>query len=204
MKRRSHGELVGDGAYDQDMKRAVGELQPDVVVLDINMLELDPLRVIGHLKEQNPRLKVLVLTDDADSEFAAGLLSTGVEGEVALPHVQVQRLTHEVNEPHSLRERNNGDRLERLTPRELEVLTLIGKGADNAEIAWMLSIAKRTVETHVHNIYGKLGLKKRSQAILYSIERGLVENGRQRREHVVDEYDSGGVEGASQETRAQT
>ena len=66
------------------------------------------------------------------------------------------------------------DGLAELTPRELEVLTLIGVGADNSDIAQMLYISKRTVETHVHRIYAKLGLKGRTQAVLYALKRGLV------------------------------
>ncbi len=64
--------------------------------------------------------------------------------------------------------------LSSLTTRELEILALIGSGANNDEIARLSHISKRTVETHIHHIYSKLGLESRSRAMLYAIKRGLV------------------------------
>ena len=68
----------------------------------------------------------------------------------------------------------NGKSSQGLTDREFEVLTLIGEGAGNGEIADTLSISKRTVETHVGHIYVKLGIRGRIQAVLHSIRQGLV------------------------------
>lgn len=161
LRGHSNGPIGAAGDRLQDVERVVQEFHPDVVMLDFNAPELDPLRVIGLLKEQNPDLKVLVLTAKDDVAYAADLLASDVTQEAGLTGEQVQGDTEQS--------------VYSLTPREREVLTLIGKGADNSEIAWILSISKRTVETHVHNIYVKLGLKRRSQAVLWAVEQGLVD-----------------------------
>ncbi len=137
---------------ERNLEQTIEELKPDVLLLDMNLPGLDPMRVMRQLTERYPGLQVLVLAGP-----------NGGTRRARAPN-PVEPTPLMVNE----------DRVEELTPRELEVLTLIAKGADNSEIAWLLSISKRTVETHIHHIYGKLGLKDRTQAVLYAVERGLV------------------------------
>ncbi len=155
------------------------------------MPDLDPAPVTRRLKQRHPDLQVLVLTAHDNIEFVIGLLSAGAAGyalkdeatETLVDAIRtvargdnwftrqvMQKLACKLDEPAVGR-----DGLERLTPRELEILILIGQGLTNGEIAQMLGISKRTVETHAGQIYAKLQVEGRVQAVRYVLEHGLVD-----------------------------
>ena len=182
-------QVVGEVAHGRDLERTVQKLQPDVLVLDLRMPELKPEQATRHLKQRYPALKVLVLTAYDDPEFVLGLLAAGASG-YALKDEATETLVDAIRTVaqgeiwmsgkvaevvvQSATTRLEGGALERLTPREREVLALIGTGASNDQIAARLIVSKRTVENHVSSIYDKLGVSDRIQLALYAVDRGLI------------------------------
>lgn len=185
-------QVVGEVDHGRDLEPAVEQDRPDILLLDLNMPDLDPAPVTRRLKQQYPDLHVLVLTAHDNVELVIGLLSAGAAGYVLKDEATgtlvdairtvaqgdnwftqrvTQKLARKLEEPAAV----GRDRLERLTPRESEILLLIGQGFENAEIARMLGISKRTVEAHARQIYAKLEVKGRLQAIRYALEHGLVD-----------------------------
>jgi NarL family two-component system response regulator LiaR len=178
---------IGEGAQVESLTR---QWQPDVLVLDVNMPSLDPVATTRRLKEQCPALHILVLTAYDDDAYVTGLLSAGASGYL-LKEEALDTLVAAIRaiaKGESWLSQRIAGRLARkaiapvraveaepLTPREREVLRLLALGLSNEEIAEKLSITKRTVQNHVSNIYGKLGLDSRAEAVLYAIRHGVVD-----------------------------
>jgi DNA-binding NarL/FixJ family response regulator len=178
---------IGEGAQVESLTR---QWQPDVLVLDVNMPGLDPVATTRRLKEQCPALHILVLTAYDDDAYVTGLLSAGASGYL-LKEEALDTLVAAIRaiaKGESWLSQRIAGRLARkaiapvraveaepLTPREREVLRLLALGLSNEEIAEKLSITKRTVQNHVSNIYGKLGLDSRAEAVLYAIRHGVVD-----------------------------
>jgi len=120
------------------------------LLLDLDTPEEELMRIIRGLKTSDADIRVVLLSRDAGSELAT--------------------LAHELSCTPVRRANAVRDGSEALTPREGEVLSLIGRGIDNEEIAGALCISKRTVEVHIRNIYAKLGFRGRSQAVLYAVQ----------------------------------
>lgn len=179
---------IEEGSRVEDLTR---RWRPDVLVLDVNMPGLDPVAVTRRLKEQRPALQILVLTAYDDDAYVNGLLSAGATGYL-LKEEALDTLTtaiRAVARGESWLSQRIAGRLARraiarettetgpLTPREREVLRLLALGLSNDEIAEELFISKRTVQNHVSNIYGKLRLDSRAEAVLYAIRHGIVDVG---------------------------
>lgn len=165
--------------------------KPDVLVLDVNMPGLDPVAVTQRLtsSEALPELQVLVLTAYDDEAHVTGLLSAGAAGYV-LKDEALETLVEAIRAVakgetwlsqrvaaklarRAIRREKAVD-VEPLTPREREVLRLLSLGQSNEQIAQSLFITKRTVQNHVSNIYAKLGLSSRAEAVLHAIRTGIV------------------------------
>lgn len=180
---------TGDGGQ---VERLTAETAPGVLVLDVNMPGFDPVATTRHLKEKHPPLHILILTAYDDEAYVTGLLSAGATGYVLkdealdslvgairtiatgeswLSQRIAGRLARKAIGPVSAR----AAEAESLTPREREVLRLLALGLSNDEIAEQLFITKRTVQNHVSNIYGKLDLDSRAEAVLYAIRYGIVD-----------------------------
>ena len=179
---------TGDGGQVEHLA-ALGA--PDVLVLDVNMPGLDPVAVTRRLTAQRPALRILVLTAYDDDAYVTGLLSAGATGYV-LKDEALETLVAAVRavaRGESWLSQRIAGRLARqalarepvapgpLTPRERQVLRLLALGLSNDEIAERLVITRRTAQNHVSNIYGKLGLNSRAEAVLYAIRHGLVDVG---------------------------
>ena len=189
-------DVVGEAADGVQALQAAAALEPDVVLMDLVMPELDGVAAIERLRETAPATRVLVLTSFLDEDKvlpairagAAGYLLKDVEpaelvrairtvdgGESQLhPTVAARVLRELVGE---WERTPGGDRLQRhgsLTARELEVLALLARGRANKAIAFDLGVAEKTVKTHVGNILSKLGLSDRTQAALYAVREGLA------------------------------
>jgi DNA-binding NarL/FixJ family response regulator len=180
---------TGDGG---EVERLVAEAAPDVLVLDVNMPGLDPIPVTRRLLGERPGLRVLVLSAYSDEAYVTGLLSAGATGYVlkdeALESLVVAiravargeswlsqsiagQLARKAIDP------KRSGRADALSGREREVLRLLALGLPNDGIADTLFISKRTVQNHVSNIYAKLGLGSRTEAVLYAIRHGIAEVG---------------------------
>ncbi len=182
--------VVGEIATGDRVETLTRQWRPDVLLLDVNMPGLDPVAATRSLKKHRPALNILVLTAYDDDAYVTGLLSAGATGyllkEEALDTLVAAiravakgdswlsqrvagRLARKAIAP------SHATPAEPLTSREREVLRLLALGLSNDRIADRLCIAKRTVQNHVSNTYGKLDLDSRAEAVLYAIRHGIVD-----------------------------
>ncbi len=185
--------VLAEGATGADALRLVALHQPDVLVLDVNLPDINGVEVTRQLREQGNFTAILVMTVHDDSRTVFGLLENGATGYV-LKDEALETLANAVRAvargaswlspsvAHQVVKRAVGDALPSpespltpLTPREMEVLCLLAQGLDNAAIAQQLVVTRRTVQNHVSNIYGKLGVRSRTEATLYAIRHGLTQ-----------------------------
>jgi DNA-binding NarL/FixJ family response regulator len=193
LDRASDIAVVAEGAAGADALRLVAQHHPDVLVLDVNLPDISGLEVARQLRDAGATVAILVLSVHDDSQTVFGLLESGAIGYV-LKDEALETLEHAVRavargeswlSPAVARQvvrRAVGDppspsvpSLTPLTPREIEVLRLLAQGLDNAAIAEALVLTTRTVQNHVSNIYGKLGVTSRTEAALWAIRYGLAE-----------------------------
>jgi DNA-binding NarL/FixJ family response regulator len=164
--------------------------RPHVIVMDLQMQPIDGIESIRRIRARYHDVEVVALTSYADDELVRGALDAGASGYV-LKDADADEVMAAVRAAHrgelyldavvarrlmsSLGGASRDEAMEELTPRELEVLRLVGKGRANKEIAGELGISERTARTHVSNILGKLGLASRTQAALWAVREGLVD-----------------------------
>ena len=158
-------------------------LHPDLILLDVQLPDRGGLSLLPELLELSPKPRVLVLTSYADDAYIREAMRAGASGYL-LKHAGPNALLDSVRAAlrgeipldasavHSLTQADD-DPLDDLTPRELEVLTLMAQGLGNADIAQDLAIAEKTVKTHATSLFAKLGVSGRTQAALYAKERGI-------------------------------
>lgn len=189
-------EILGWLSSAEDLLRVVKEKRPDIVLLDIEMPGPDPFEAMRELHRRYPDVRAIVLSAyvrehyfEAAAEAGAwGYLSKGDTPENIVAGVRkVARgefaLSPEVEErcglPHAARERRAGarrpTRLGSLTPREREILRMIGRGMSRAAIARRLHRSPKTVDAHQTSIMEKLGIHDRVELVRYTIREGLVE-----------------------------
>ncbi|QNG20620.1 response regulator transcription factor [Rhodococcus triatomae] len=187
-------EVVGQVADGRRAVDMVARTHPDVVLMDVRMPVLDGLAATAVVRENHPDTAVIVLTTydldeyvyralragasgfllkDASAQELADAVRTVAEGEALLaPRVTRRLLTRFARMGPA--ETVPPQRLTMLTPRENEVLVSLAGGLTNAEIAGELFIAEQTVKTHVGRILDKLGLRDRTQAVVFAYEHGVV------------------------------
>jgi DNA-binding NarL/FixJ family response regulator len=186
-------KVVAEGKNGADALRLVDELCPDVLALDVQLPDLNGLEVTRRLRAQGKKTAILILTIHTDHETVFGLLEAGAVGYVLKdeapetlvgavraaargeswfsPAVASQVVRRAVGSPRV----EFPEVLDALTPRELDTLRLLAQGLDNSAIARALVVTKRTVQNHISNIYGKLGVSTRTEAMLYAIRHGLAQ-----------------------------
>jgi DNA-binding NarL/FixJ family response regulator len=199
MSREEDLEFCGSATTSEDAARLTTEAQPDVVVIDIDVVRptdgvADGIDIARIVKEVRPSTRVLILGDVMELEIMARAAAQGVcgflsksstleeicvaartakdggiyvEGELVLPLLNSIRQTNG---------RHNGGSSSRidLTPRELEVLTLLGEGNDVAAIAKRLDISLNTTRGHVKNVLLKLGCHSQLEAVIEAVREGLL------------------------------
>lgn len=181
-----HGELVVKGAVSngEEAVKAVQELQPDVVLLDLLMPGMDGLEALTRIKELRPVTKVIIMTSFAQDNKVFPAIKAGADGYLLkdIPPADLVQAIKSVYAGKPALHPDVAQKLmlsfaghsrstttsEKLTPREIEILELIGCGLRNDEIAARLVISDKTVKTHVSNILHKLNLNHRTQAALYA------------------------------------
>jgi len=193
----AHGiNVVGEASDGVEAVAAVRRLRPDVVLMDIRMPAMDGLEATRQVLALAPDCRVIILTTFDLDHYVYAALAAGASG-FLLKDVTPDHLAAAV------RLVNTGDALlapsitrrlvERfaspgnaptvhpdlasLTPREREVLTLMGQGRSNSELAQLLTLSEATVKTHVTRIFAKLNLRDRAQAVVLAYETGLVSPG---------------------------
>ncbi|MEV5797397.1 response regulator transcription factor [Streptomyces collinus] len=188
-------EVVGAAGDGEEAVRLVGELAPDVVLMDLRMPRCDGVEATRRIRSQYPGTQVVVLTTFADDESLFPALRAGARGYLTKdaggdeivravesvlsgdaglsPSVQrrlLERLSQPEHEPVSA----TAESPDGLTARETEVLVLIAEGLSNQDIARKLHVSTATVKTHINNLFAKTGLKDRAQAVRYAYAKGLV------------------------------
>jgi NarL family two-component system response regulator LiaR len=181
-------EVVGEAADGDEALAAAERLQPDVILMDLVMPRVGGVEAMRRLRERLPRARVIVLTSFTDDEQLLPSLRAGAAGYL-LKNVQPQELVRAIRTAHAggalldpmvaarLLDSLAGDaepERERLTGRERDVLALLARGLSNKQIAFELSLAEKTVKSHVSRILDKLGVDDRTQAALLAVREGLV------------------------------
>ena len=182
-------EVAGEAADGEQAVREAERLRPDVILMDLVMPRLDGVGAMRELRRRLPASRVIVLTSFADDERLLPAIKAGAAGYL-LKNVAPQELARAVRAAHAgeaLLDTAVAARLveaiatppgeappERLTPREREVLALLGRGLSNKRIARELGVAEKTVKTHVSHLLAKLGAADRTEAAVYAVRAGLV------------------------------
>ncbi|MFF3852890.1 response regulator [Micromonospora sp. NPDC002575] len=190
-------EVVAEAADGGQAVELVRRHRPDIALLDIRMPRLDGLSAAAQLAAMTPDVKVIMLTTFDEEEYVARALAVGASGfllKAADPRELIlgvrsvadgaaflspriaQRVITQLGDG-LVRARTARTRLEPLTTREREVLSLVGRGMSNQRIARSLSLAEGTVKAHVSAILLRLGLSNRVQAAILAYEAGLVDDG---------------------------
>jgi two-component system, NarL family, response regulator LiaR len=191
LEKISDFHVVGEASSGEEAVSMVGELIPDIVLLDLIMPGMDGIETTRRVRQISPRTKVVVLTSyhedvhifpalkagatsyilkDMKMDKLVDVLHRAVQGEVTLhPRVASRVLQN-------IRGENSGEQplFTELTERETDVLKLIANGMTNSQIAEKLVISENTVKGHVSNILSKLHLADRTQAAVYAWQQGIV------------------------------
>jgi DNA-binding NarL/FixJ family response regulator len=188
-------DVVGEAADGEQAVALAHETRPDVVLMDIRMPRLDGLEATRRITSSLPRTRVVVLTTFELDEYVFGALRAGASGfllkdidppdllaavrvvahgEALLAPRLTRRLIEAFVEQEKTRPPAVSDDLDELTPREREVLALVGRGLSNAEIADELVLSPLTAKTHVARLFSKLGARDRAQLVVTAYENGLV------------------------------
>jgi NarL family two-component system response regulator LiaR len=182
-------EVVADVADGRQALVAVAEHDPDVVLMDLVLPEVDGVEAIRRIASERPNIRVIALTSFLDDDKLFPAVRAGAAGYL-LKDVEPAELVRAIRTAHAgqsplspaiaarlvdeLAHGGRGGSVDELTPRELEVLRLIARGRSNKRIALELGVAEKTVKTHVSHVLAKLGLSDRTQAALYAVREGLV------------------------------
>jgi DNA-binding NarL/FixJ family response regulator len=186
-------DVVGEAASGQKAVDEARKLVPDVILMDIKMPEFSGIEATRRILQENPHIGIILVTmfDDPETVFAgmrAGArgyvlkeaepeellraIEAANRGEVLLCPIIAQKVLDYFGRGPARKQ--PGLPYELLTQRELEVLQLAAKGLSNKEIAQRLVISEKTVKNHTANIFSKLQVNDRTQAILYGLRKGLI------------------------------
>ena len=190
-------KIVGEAADGEEAVRLANELKPDVLVMDVRMPKMSGVEATRRIKADYPEVKVLVLTAHDDDEYIFALLQAGANGyllktaeidelvkairtvalgQSALAPTVAGKVVAQFASGKSLPEvlHESEDDHEGLTDRELGILKLVGQGLSNKQIGKELFISYRTVEDHLSNIFSKLNVRSRTEAVMYAVGKGWI------------------------------
>lgn len=184
-------DLVGEATNGEEATRIASQVVPDIIVLDLSLPGMDGIQVTRFIKQEQPKVRILILTVHEDEALMREALRAGASGFI-LKHAAENELISAIHsvmlddiyihpkmirtllvEPHT----SSGpepSQIELLTPRETDILLLIVQGYTNRQIAEELTLSVRTVEGHRSNLMDKLGLHSRVELVRYAREHGLT------------------------------
>jgi DNA-binding NarL/FixJ family response regulator len=184
--------VVGEAGNGEEAVRLAGQLQPDVVLMDMQMPVMTGVEATQRIKAQWPAIQVLVLTTYDDDELIWGGLQAGAKGyllkdappEELLQGIKAVAAGQSLLPPQIAAKvmqvisqggpGGKSESADQLTERELEILGLMAQGAANKEIAASLYISENTVKTHISNLFQKLDVRDRTEAVTRALSRGLI------------------------------
>jgi DNA-binding NarL/FixJ family response regulator len=187
-------EIVGSALSGEEALQGIAESQPQVILLDLGLPQMNGIEVTKEIKRRNPKIEILIFTifDEEDKVLSAiqagasGYLLKGMEaekimeairdvhdgGSVIQPSLARRMLRHFMSQPApSVPDESQPT----LTAREMEILQIIAKGLSNAEAARVLKISRATIRTHLEHIYVKLSVSNRVEAVTEGIRKGLID-----------------------------
>ena len=184
-------EVVGEAEDGEEAVALVSRLKPNVVLMDIAMPKLNGIEATRLIKKDSPATSVLILTAYDDDQYifalldagAAGYLLKSVRGDELAQAVRAVAEGESVLHPaiaakvfkrYTRSDQAVDEEIEPLTDRESEVLAMAARGLSNKMIARELSLSDRTVQVHLSNIFGKLGVASRTEAVITALQRGLL------------------------------
>jgi DNA-binding NarL/FixJ family response regulator len=194
LEKESDIEVVGEAGNGEEAVRLAEQLSPDVALMDIVMPKMSGIEATRGIKQVSPTTAVLILTAYEDDRYIIGLLEAGAAGYL-LKSSRSSELVGAIRAVHAgeavlhpsvtarllARAARSGEVVappkgdEQLTERELEVLRLAAKGMGNKEIAAKLALSLPTVKAHLVNVFNKMGVGSRTEAVLQGLKKGWVE-----------------------------
>jgi DNA-binding NarL/FixJ family response regulator len=186
-------QVVGEAESGEEAIAKVGEFLPDVILMDINIPGKNGIEATRVIKQESPKIKILMLTmynhdeyfmqairggadgyllKDAPSEHVVDAIRSVAKGHSVIHPSMTKKFLNFGTENNEVREEPSKESL--LTEREKEVLLCLVQGMNNKEIAQSLFISDKTVKIHVSNIFRKLDVKSRSQVVIYAVQNHLV------------------------------
>ena len=186
-------QVVGEASDGEEAVKLASELKPDVVLMDIVMPKLSGIEATKQIKQENPAINVLILTAYSDIRYILGLLEAGAcgyllksahgdeitsairavkSGESVLDPIVTKKLIERLIG--NVKRGGKSESQEVLSLREVEVLKLGARGLSNSDIAGELFVTERTVKAHFTNIFNKMGVGSRTDAIVKGLKEGYI------------------------------
>lgn len=192
-------KVIGEAGDGEQAVQQVALLLPDILLLDINMPKMNGLEVIRRVIEQQGTVRIIVLTMHDDENYVLEVIKAGAvgyllkdiepgmlvkairavhEGESFIYPSLAKKLFGEINRQHIRNQEAakvyERTKEERLTYREIEVLEMVCKGMSNQDVAKKLFLSEKTVKNHLTNVFRKINVTDRTQAVLYAIKNKIV------------------------------
>jgi DNA-binding NarL/FixJ family response regulator len=183
-------QVVGEAENGAEAVKKASEFQPEIVLMDLRMPEVDGVEAMRQIRAKNPEMKFIVLTTYDNDEYIFKGIEAGARAYLLkdAPREELFKAIRAVHKGESLIQPAVAGRLldrfselsrqvqvpDALSERELEVLNLMAKGAVNKLIAASLSIGESTVKTHIQTIFQKLGVSDRTEAVTQAIKKGII------------------------------
>ena len=183
-------EVIDEANNGKECLEKLEKIEPDILLLDINMPDMNAIEVLEELKKQNKNIKILMLTVHSEVEYLIKAIDIGANGYILKDSGSLE-LKQAINvimtdgsyiQPSLLPALNSRlinrdidkEKLESLTKREIEILIQVAGGMFNKEIANNLDISERTVKNHISNIFKKIDVSDRTQAAVFAIKNNVV------------------------------
>ncbi|WP_064091803.1 response regulator [Rossellomorea aquimaris] len=191
LKTQKDIDIIGEAKNGKEAVRLAQQLEPDIILMDLMMPEMDGIEATKEIKKTHPGIQILMLTSFSDQNHVIPAIEAGAAG-YQLKDIEPDELVNSIRKlisgENSLHPKATNHLLTRiskqepphkihaLTKRERDVLIELTKGKSNKEIAFSLFITEKTVKTHISNIFSKLEVSDRTQAALYAVKHKLVSN----------------------------